>query len=119
MTTTLIAAWHARTAADVAALDAELGEIVAAVRAFKARAAKITRRVQRQAEGIASALYDAADARQGDELPACAATEALLDKLANLPSANPDDAIGGALEALVAYRAELAALVREVAAISG
>lgn len=45
--------------------------------------------------------------------------DALLDKLAELPSGDPDDDIGGAVDALVAYRAELAKLGREVAAISG
>jgi hypothetical protein len=114
MTTTLLNAWQAQTAADVTALDAELGELLAAVRAFKAKAAKVTGRAQRTAERIASALHDAADARQGD-----AATEVLLDKLAELPSGDPDDTIGGAVDALVEYRGTLAALAREVAAISG
>lgn len=47
------------------------------------------------------------------------ATEALLDKLAELPSDDPDDGVGGAVDALVEYRGTLAALAREVAAISG
>lgn len=117
MTTTLLTAWQAQTAADVATLDSELEQLIVAVRAFKARAAKVTRRAQRTAERIASMLHDAADARQGDA--ALPGMEALLDKLAELPSGDPNDAIGGAVDALVEYRGTLAALAREVAALSG
>lgn len=97
-------------AADVAALDSpDAGRA-----RVQGQGCKGTRRAQRTAVQIASALHDGADACQGD-----AAMDALLDKLAELPSGDPDDDIGGAVDALVAYRAELAKLGREVAAISG
>lgn len=121
MTTTLLAAWQTRTATDVAALDSELREIITAVRAFKARAAKVTRRVRRIAEQQTDAVYLDHEAAQQDDVESqamSASQERLLEQLADLPSGDPADHVGGALESLASYRTELAALAWQVAKIT-
>lgn len=95
-------------------LDTELDGLLAAVRAFKTKAARATRRVHARAEGISDAIAATREERVlqlvAADVQADPAEDALLDALAELPSASPDDSIGGALDHLVEYRSTLRSL---------
>jgi hypothetical protein len=105
--------------ADLASLDAELAQLLASIRAFKGRAARITRRVHTRAEAISDAIHGAREERAAaapDAEPTHdPAEERILDALAELPSAAPDDCAAAATEALTEYSKAL----RDLAAAAG
>lgn len=119
MTNTIIAAIQALgvAAAELASLDADLDQLVAAVRAFKVRATRITRRINARAESISDAIYAARDAMP-DAAPD-RGEEVLLDALADLPSGSPEDLAETTIQAVAEYRKALHALAAEAGALAG
>jgi hypothetical protein len=104
--------------ADLASLDADLDQLVAAVRAFKAKATRITRRVAAKAEAVSEAIYAARDRRDPDAAPD-RAEEVLLDGLADLPSGSPEDLAETTIQAVAEYRKALRGLAAAAGTLTG
>lgn len=104
---------------EIESLDAELVQLLAAIRAFKGKAARVTRRVHARAEAISDAIHGTREERAAAapdvEPTPDPAEERILEALAELPSAAPDDCAAAATEALTEYRKAL----RELAAAAG
>jgi hypothetical protein len=100
---------------EIASLDAELAQLLAAIRAFKGKAARVTRRVHARAEAISGAIHGTCEERAAaapDVEPAPDLAEGrILDALAELQSAAPDDCAAATTEALTEYRKALRELV--------
>lgn len=117
MTNTPTTQWQTETATAIAGLDADLDELLAAVRAFRTKAARATKRIAARAERLAESIYDAHEASNallpiGVYQPMAPSDEHLLGKLAWLPSGSPED-VASAFDALAEYRSTLSDLARQ------
>lgn len=108
---------------EIVSLDAELDQLLAAIRAFKGKAARVTRRVHARAEAISDAIHwareESAAAAPDVESTPDPAEERILDALAELPSAAPDDCAAAATEALTEYRKALRELTAAAGTLTG
>jgi len=115
-----ITTWQTETTAAIAGIDAELEQLLAAVRTFKAKAARAARSITAGAERLSEGIYDAHEASNAllsddaDPQPMSVHDELLLDQLADLPSAT-SEGVADAVNVLVEYRRDLAALARQAA----